>query len=153
MIKIINPDEIEQYQTYEAEPTPWFTVTQEQINQFAQCTLDDQFIHTDPEKAKDTPYGTTIAHGFLTLSMLSHFASDFSLVIAGATVFVNTGFDKLRFISPVKVDSRIRALANVKELVEKKPGQYRVTMEVTVEIENEAKPALVAEWIATQIVA
>lgn len=153
MIKVIDKNEIDQYQHYHCEPTAWFTVTQEQIDEFAECTHDSQFIHVDPEKAKDTPFGTTIAHGFLSLSMLSYFAADFSLMIDGYYMGVNYGFDKVRFIAPVKVNSRIRANAKILEIAEKKPGQYMVKTEVTVEIEGEDKPALIAEWLGLQMVA
>jgi acyl dehydratase len=127
-------------------------VTQEQINQFADCTLDHQFIHVDPEKAKTSPFGSTIAHGFLTMSMLSYFAENFSVNIEGLGMAINSGFDKVRFIAPVKVDSRIRAHAKLLEMEEKKPGQYRVKTEVTLEIEGLDKPALIAEWISIQFV-
>ena len=153
MVKIIKRDEVESYNGYQAEPSEWFTVTQEQINQFADCTHDHQFIHVDPEKAKATPFGTTIAHGFLSLSMLSHFAEQFNVVIDGLTMAINYGFDKVRFIAPVKVGKRIRAHATVAELVEKNPGQFQMKVVVTVEIEGEDKPALMAEWITQQFVA
>lgn len=153
MIKTINKTEIDQYIGFQAQPTPWHTVTQEQINAFADCTLDQQFIHTDPEKAKQTPFGSTIAHGFLTLSMLSHFAEDYSLIINGAYMFINSGFDKVRFIAPVKVASQIRALATVVDITETKPGQFRLKTEVSIEIDGGEKPALVAEWISIQMVA
>lgn len=153
MVKTINKTEIDQYIGFQAEPTPWHNVTQEQINAFADCTLDQQFIHVDPEKAKETPFGSTIAHGFLTLSMLSHFAEDYSLIINDAYMFINSGFDKVRFIAPVKVDSRIRALAKVVDIAETKPGQFRLKTEVTIEIDGGDKPALVAEWISIQMVA
>jgi acyl dehydratase len=153
MLKTINKTEVGQTIGYQAEPSPWHKVTQDQINAFADCTLDQQFIHTDPEKAKETPFGSTIAHGFLTLSMLSHFAEDFGMVIDGAYMFINSGFDKIRFIAPVKVGSQVRALAKVADIVETKPGQFRVKTEVTIEIEGGEKPALVAEWITVQLVA
>ncbi len=152
MVKIIKKEDIDSCKGYEAEPTPWHTVTQDQINQFADCTLDHQFIHVDPEKAKETDFGSTIAHGFLTLSLLSHFAESFFVVIEGYYMGVNAGFDKVRFITPVKVNSRIRARTKVIDFEEKKPGQYRLVTEVTIEIEGEEKPALVAEWITRQMV-
>lgn len=152
MVKVIKREEIASYKGYEAEPTPWHRVTQDQINQFADCTFDHQFIHVDPEKAKETPFGSTIAHGFLTLSLLSLFAESFSVGIDGCYMAINSGFDKVRFVAPVKVDSRVRALAKVIDIEEKGPGQYRLTTEVTVEIEGEDKPALVAEWILMQMV-
>mgnify|MGYP000278550626 CR=1 FL=1 len=120
---------------------------QEQINQFADCTLDHQFIHVDEEKAKETPFGTTIAHGFLSLSMLAHFSTSFNVVIEGKYMEMNYGFDKVRFIAPVKVDSRIRAKSKILDIVEKKPGQFMMISEVTIEIEGEEKPACVAETV------
>jgi len=152
-MKTIKRDEVASYAGYESEPTDWFEVKQEQINQFADCTLDHQFIHVDPAKAKETPFGTTIAHGFLSLSMLSHFSEQFGLVIEGVYMGVNYGFDSVRFISPVKVNSRIRAHAKVIEIIEKNPGQFMSKTEVTVEIEGEQKPALKAVWIGMQMVA
>jgi acyl dehydratase len=135
-----------------SKATDWFTVTQEQINQFADCTLDHQFIHTDPEAASKTTFGSTIAHGFLSLSMLSHFAESFGTIIDGVYMGVNYGFDKIRFISPVKVNSKIRATATLIKAVEKKPGQFMLTTDITIEIEGIDKPALKAQWITMQMV-
>jgi len=149
---IIKKDEIANYINHQAEPTPWHQITQQQINQFADCTLDHQFIHVDEEKAKDTPFGSTIAHGFLTLSMLSHFAESFSVIIDGFYMGINAGFDKVRFLQPVKVNSNIRAHAKTLSIEETKPGQFRVCTEVTVEIEGCKTPALVAEWVSVQMV-
>ena len=151
MIKVIKADAIAQYIGYQAEPTHWHSVTQEQINQFADCTLDHQFIHVDPEAAKSGPFGTTIAHGFLSLSMLSHFAETYGVVIDGAHTFINYGFDKIRFLTPVKVDTKIRANATVVSIEEKNPGQFVVKTSIAIEIEGEDKPALVAEWVTMQI--
>ncbi|MDA8978164.1 MaoC family dehydratase [bacterium] len=151
-MKTIKREDIAQYQNVELESSEWHTVTQEQINQFADCTLDHQFIHIDPEKASQTPFGGTIAHGFLTLSMLSHFSEQFALVIEGTYMGVNYGFDSVRFISPVKVGKKIRAHAKSLEIVEKRPGQFMSRTEVTVEIEGEEKPALKAVWIGMQMV-
>jgi len=135
-----------------SKETEWFTVTQEQINQFADCTLDHQFIHVDPEAAAKTAFGSTIAHGFLSLSMLSYFAESFGTMIDGVYMGVNYGFDKVRFISPVKVNSKIRGTAILVDAVEKKPGQFMLTTDVTVEIEGSDKPALKATWISMQMV-
>lgn len=134
----------------------WFQVTQDQIDQFADVTHDHQFIHVDPEAAKATPFGTTIAHGFLTLSMLSHLAAGASsgtpdpARFQGMAMGINYGFDKVRFINPVKVGSRIRA-RGVTSDVQLKGGAIDITRTITVEIEGEDKPALVAAWI-TRIV-
>lgn len=151
-MKIVSREEVLESVGKELETTDWFTVTQDQINQFADCTLDHQFIHVDPEKAKQTPFGSTIAHGFLSLSMLSHFAETFSLVVDGCYMGVNYGFNKVRFLSPVKVDSRIRCHAKIIDAVEKHPGQFMITTEVEIEIEGTDKPALKAEWIGMQMV-
>ncbi len=148
----INKNNIESYIGHLAAPTPWHQVNQQQINQFADCTLDHQFIHVDEEKAKQTPFGSTIAHGFLSLSMLSHFAEDFSVIIDGFYMGLNAGFDKVRFLQPVTVNSRIRAHAKTLSIEEKKPGQFRLCTEVTVEIEGCDTPALVAEWVSVQMV-
>jgi acyl dehydratase len=136
----------------------WFQVTQEQIDQFADVTYDHQFIHVDPEAAKATPFGTTIAHGFLTLSMLTHLSAGTSSAppdpakFAGFLMGVNYGFNKVRFVNPVKVGSRIRARA-VTSNVELKGSSIDVTRNFTVEIEGEEKPALVAEWVTRTVYA
>ena len=122
-MKTFKPSELNTQIGIKSEPTEWFTVTQEQINAFADCTLDQQFIHIDPQRAAKTPFGSTIAHGFLTLSMLSHFAESFGVMIEGAYMSLNYGFNKVRFISPVKVGKRIRAHATLIEVTERKTGQ------------------------------
>jgi acyl dehydratase len=123
----------------------WFAMDQDRINHFADTTEDHQFIHVDPEAAKATPFGGTIAHGFLTLSMLAPMME--ALDKPQVQMSVNYGFNKVRFLSPVKSGKRIRGHFTLKELVEKRPGQWQQTLEVSVEIEGEAKPALLAEWI------
>lgn len=133
----------------EAGPSDWFLIDQERINEFADVTLDHQFIHVDPEKAAKSPFGTTIAHGFLTLSLLAHFLqSGVGVDVPNRTMGVNYGFDKVRFLQPVKVGSRIRAKTKLLEAAEKKPGQYLFKLEVIIEIEGEEKPALMAEWLS-----
>ncbi len=131
--------------------TDWFTITQSQINCFADCTHDHQFIHVDPDKAAQTPFGGTIAHGFLSLSMLSYFAQSFGLQVKGAVMGINYGLNKVRFITPVKVDSRIRCHATVVDVNEHKPGQFFVTYDITIELEGSDKPALIAQWIGVQV--
>lgn len=145
-------NKVSEYVGFQTEPTPWFNVEQSQIDAFADVTLDHQFIHIDPERARATQFGTTIAHGFLSLSLLSHFAESFGARIEGLVMGINYGFDKVRFINPVKVGSEIRAQAKLADLVEKKPGQYILKYEVTVEIKGEEKPALLAEWLTMQVV-
>ncbi len=136
----------------------WFQITQDQINQFADVTHDHQFIHVDPERAKDTPFGTTIAHGFLTLSMLTRLSQGASSTppdpakYEGMLMGINYGFNKVRFVNPVKVGSRIRARA-VTTNVELKGNAVDTTRSFTVEIEGEEKPALVAEWVTRAVYA
>ncbi len=128
-------------------PSEWFAIDQDRINAFADVTIDHQFIHVDPDKAKLTPFGTTVAHGFLTLSLLTHLTSDTALMPEGTVMGVNYGFDKVRFIQPVKVGQQVRATVVPMTVLERGPGQYLVKSEVTVEIDGEDKPAVVAEWL------
>ena len=126
----------------------WIEVTQDRINKFAEATGDYQFIHLDAEKAKLTPVGGTIAHGFLTLSLIPALgAATDGARIDGVKMGVNYGGNKTRFISPVKSGKRVRSHSKLLELVEKRPGQWQQTNEITIEIEGEDKPALIAEWI------
>lgn len=123
----------------------WLLIDQERVSAFADATLDHQFIHVDPEKAAMTPFGGTIAHGFLTLSLLPHFLEAASVPVEGTLMAVNYGTDKVRFLQPVKVGQRIRGRAVLTGADEKRPGQWLVRQTVTVEIEDEEKPAMVAE--------
>jgi acyl dehydratase len=130
----------------------WFAIDQERVNRFADVTLDHQFIHVDPVRAGQTPFGGTIAHGFLTLSLLVPLCIDFIPEPEGRTLLVNYGFDKIRFVAPVRVGKRVRALGTLAEITERKPGNLVMKIEVTVEIEMEDKPALVAEWLSLHVV-
>ncbi|WP_138509462.1 MaoC family dehydratase [Maricaulis alexandrii] len=130
----------------------WIEIDQERINVFADVTEDHQFIHIDEEKAKQTPFGGTIAHGFLTLSMLSALAAGTSLVIDGIQMGINYGFEKVRFLQPVRAGKKIRGRFTLAEATERKPGQWMLKYAVSVEIEGEEKPALMAEWLTLQIV-
>lgn len=128
----------------------WFEVTQDQVNQFADVTFDHQFIHIDPEAAKLSPFGGTIAHGFLTLSMLTHLTGSIPMDMdryAGILMGVNYGFDKVRFVSPVKVGARIRATSVLSDVQLKDANNIQTIRTVTVEIEGSDRPACVAEWI------
>ena len=126
----------------------WFHVTQERINLFADATGDHQFIHIDEEKAKLTPFGGTIAHGFLTLSLLPVLgAMTEGGRVSDVKMGVNYGGNKTRFLSPVRAGKRVRSHTKLLELVETRPGQWQQTNEVTIEIEGEDKPALICEWI------
>ena len=128
----------------------WITVDQDRINVFADVTEDHQFIHVNEDMAKMTPFGGTIAHGFLTLSLLSKFSEGSGLVIEGVKMGVNYGFEKVRFLAPVPSGAKVRGRFTLKEVVEKKPGQHLITYEVTVDIEGQEKPALIADWLAMQ---
>lgn len=130
----------------------WITIEQDRVNQFADVTEDHQFIHVNPEKAKMTPFGGPVAHGFLTLSLLAKFAEQGALTIEGVKMGVNYGFEKVRFLAPVKVGKKVRGHFKLKAAEEKRPGQYLVTYEVSVEIDGEEKPALVADWLGMQFV-
>jgi len=130
----------------------WFLIDQERVNRFADVTLDHQFVHVDPARAKGTPFGGTIAHGFLTLSLLVPLCIDFIPEPAGRTLLVNYGFDKIRFVAPVRVGKRVRAHGTLTEVSERKPGNLVMKIDVTVEIENEDKPALFAEWLSLHVV-
>ena len=126
----------------------WAEMSQERINQFADATGDHQFIHINEEAAKMTPFGGTIAHGFLTLSMIPYLSANSDMPkVEGVKMGVNYGGNKTRFISPVRSGKRIRGHWKLLELVEKRPGQWQQTCEITIEIEGEDKPALICEWI------
>ena len=125
----------------------WIEIGQEAIDTFADVTQDRQFIHVDPEAAARSPFGGTVAHGFLTLSLLSRMAADAMLTPEGARMMVNYGLDRVRFICPVRSGSRVRGRFTLASLEEKKPGQWQFLHQVLVEIEGEEKPALTAEWI------
>ena len=128
----------------------WHEISQNKINEFADITEDWQFIHVDPERAAFTPFGSTIAHGFLTLSLLSAMAMDAIPRLEGTTMGVNYGFDKIRFLSPVRVNAKIRGRFTLIAADELKPGELTMKYLVEVEIEGSQRPALTAEWISRQ---
>jgi acyl dehydratase len=125
----------------------WLTIDQNRIDEFAEATEDRQFIHVDPDAAARTPFGGTVAHGFLSLSMLSRMAADAMLVPDSIKMAVNYGLDRVRFIAPVRSGRRIRGRFRLDSVEEKAAGQYLMRHTVTVEIEGENKPALTAEWL------
>jgi acyl dehydratase len=131
----------------------WFLIDQKRIDAFADATEDWQFIHVDPEAAKATPFGATIAHGFLTLSMLSAIAYDALPKVAGLALGVNYGFDKVRFVAPVRAGRRIRGRFTLAGLTQRSPREWQSRSAVTVEIEGEDKPALIAEWLTLYVMA
>jgi len=126
----------------------WLTIDQARIDAFAEATEDRQFIHTDPAAAARTMFGGTIAHGFLTLSLLSRMASDAMLIPEGVKMAVNYGFDRVRFLAPVRSGKRVRGRFMLDSVQEKAPGQVLMRHNVTVEIEGEEKPALTAAWLS-----
>ncbi|HEX8579420.1 MAG TPA: MaoC family dehydratase [Allosphingosinicella sp.] len=140
-------DEIRAKVDREIGVSGWLTVDQAAINAFADVTQDHQFIHTDPEAAARTPFGGTVAHGFLTLSLLSRMAADVMLVPDSLKMAVNYGFERVRFIAPVRSGKRVRGRFVLASATEKRPGQWQFVHQVTVEIEGEEKPALTADWI------
>ena len=135
----------------ELEPSDWLEITQDRINQFADATNDHQFIHTDTEKAAQTPFGTTIAHGYLTLSLLSYLLTQHSIAPEGTVMGINYGFDKVRFLAPVRAGKRVRALVEVLDITPKDENRFLIKQGITVEIEGEETPALVAEWLSMVI--
>ena len=149
-MKHVKPADLPSLVGTELGVTDWMVVDQDSVNVFADVTHDHQFIHIDPEKAKETPFGGPIAHGFLTLSLLSKFSMEAGLSIEGVKMGVNYGFEKVRFLAPVKVGAQIRGRFVLKSIEEKRPGQYLYCCTVTVEIDGEDTPALVADWLGMQ---
>ncbi len=125
----------------------WILVDQARITAFADATEDHQFIHVDPTAAAQTPFGGTIAHGFLSLSLLSRMAADAMQVPDTIKMAVNYGLDRVRFIAPVRAGGRVRGRFTLDAIEDKAPGQLLLRHTVTVEIENEPKPALTAQWL------
>jgi acyl dehydratase len=140
-------DELKAMVGQEIGVSSWIDVDQSRIDVFADVTIDHQFIHVDPEKAKMTPFGGTIAHGFLTLSLLSAMVYEAGPRLKGVAMGVNYGFDKIRFLSPVRAGSRVRGKFTLMELSEDRPGEVTYKQAASVEIEGSDKPALIAEWI------
>ena len=149
MMKVINPSEIDSVIGTEVGVSDWVLIDQDRINKFADATMDHQFIHVDTEQA--TPvFGSTIAHGFLSLSLVAGipFDQEIGLVLEGTKMGLNYGLDKVRFLSPVPVDSEVRIRMKCIDISEKNPGQYLAKTEVTMEIKGVEKPAFVAETLS-----
>ena len=130
----------------------WIDVDQARIDAFADATEDRQFIHVDPEAAAKTPFGGTVAHGFLSLSLLSRMGAEAMLLPNGLRMAVNYGLDRVRFLAPVRAGKRVRGRFRLDSVEEKAPGQVLLRHTVTVEIEGEDKPALTAEWLGLMFV-
>ena len=129
----------------------WHQIDQAMIDAFAELTFDQQFIHVDPVRAGATPLGGTVAHGFLALALLSHFAYQVVPPLAGAVMSVNYGIEKLRFLAPVRAGARVRGRFAVKDLRERRAGEWLLVLDVRVEIEGGDKPALIAEWLGLHV--
>ncbi len=148
MAKEISLSEVKDYVGHEVGLSRWFTVDQTMIDTFADATLDHQFIHTDPERAlAETPFGGTIAHGFLTLSLLSAMNYDCAPRVREQTMGINFGFDKVRFMAPVKTGKRVRGHFVLKNARFRGAELLAINYAVSIEIEDERKPALTADWI------
>ena len=152
MALTLNVDQLNDYIGKEVGISEWLLVDQERINQFADATGDHQYIHVDSDRAAQTPFGTTIAHGFLTMSLMVLMGYEGSTKLENSVMGINYGFDKLRFINPVKVNSKIRGRFQLISAEEKKPNQWLLKHNITVEIAGEEKPALVAEWLGMKVV-
>jgi len=146
-IKVVPKDQMLDAIGTKFEPSAWFEIGQDRINTFADCTEDHQFIHVDQEAAKNTPFGGTIAHGFLTLSLLSKLAEGNGIIPE------NYGFDKVRFLTPVRAGKRVRAHAEIADVTRKDDNRFLIKQAISVEIEGEEKPALIAEWLTMVVTA
>jgi acyl dehydratase len=143
----LTPDEMKAHVGQESV-SDWVEVSQAMIDTFADATGDHQFIHVDPDRAAQTPFGGTIAHGFLTLSLMPLLTQKADIPrLQGAKMGVNYGGNKVRFLTPVRSGSKVRGRFKTLSFDEKRPGQFQQTTEFTVEIEGQNKPALIAEWI------
>ncbi len=145
MPNVINTVELAGLAGQELTPSEWMEITQDRVNQFADATNDHQFIHIDEAKASQTPFGGTIAHGFLSLSLVTYLIAETMPVPENCAMTINYGSDKVRYLTPVRVGKRIRALQKVIDVAEKQPGRWLVKTAVTIEIEGEDTPAVIAE--------
>lgn len=145
-------DEIRSRVGQEVGVSGWILIDQARIDAFAEATEDRQFIHVDPEAAAQTPFGGTIAHGFLSLSLLSRMGAEAMMLPDGLTMALNYGFDRVRFLAPVRSGKRIRGRFTLDSVEEKAPGQWLLRHSVTVEIEAEDKPAVTAVWVGLMFV-
>lgn len=150
-MRVVSRDELFDMVGEELGTSEWFTIDQDRIDGFADVTVDHQFIHIDEQRAAKTPLGGTIAHGFLTLSLTVHLTSQITVAPENTAMFFNYGLDRLRFINPVRAGSRVRARTTLLEVTEKGPGQVLIKTGVTVEIEGEDKPALVADTLTMAV--
>lgn len=152
MSRTIKADDLPTLVGQELEPSAWLEITQDRVNQFAEATNDFQFIHVDEERAAQTTFGGPIAHGFLSLSLLSDLNAQTAVLPDNLAMVINYGSDRVRYLMPVRVGKRIRSKQRVLEVTEKGPGRWLMKNEVTVEIEGEETPALVAEILSMFVV-
>jgi len=148
MSQLVNRENIKDFIDQRRQTDEWFRVTQDRIDMFADATLDHQFIHVDPERARESPFGTTVAHGFLTLSLLPKLLEPIQMVPENIVMGVNYGLNRVRFPHPVPVNSDIRAIATLLEIDEKSANRVLLTTEIVVEIKGVEKPAMIAESLA-----
>ena len=148
----VKPEELDSYIGKSLEPSEWLTIDQERINNFADATNDHQFIHVDEEMAKSTPWGSTIAHGFLTLSMITYLSADNTVMPENIQMAINYGLDKVRFMEAVPVNSKIRGRFVLSDVQYKKAGRWLVKHTATIEIEGKDKPAAIVEPLTLFII-
>ena len=152
MSRSVSKEELLTMAGQEMEPSSWFPVDQDRVNQFADATNDHQWIHVDEAKAAHTPFGGTIAHGLLSLSLLPALASEKTIAPEGLVMAFNYGYNKVRFLNPVRVGSEVRLHSKIIDVREKEPGRVLVTSEVQLEIQGVDKPALIAESLVLYVV-
>jgi acyl dehydratase len=153
MPNTVTLEELREYEGRDLAPSDWIEVTQDRIDRFADCTDDHQFIHVDPEAAKSTPWGTTIAHGFLSLSLIAgHSPKDWPQ-LENAVMGINYGLDKVRFLAPVKVGGRVRIHTKILSVRQRQAGRVLIKSQKTMEIEGESKPAFIAETLGLTVAA
>lgn len=148
MSKVLSLSELYALAGQRLAPSDWFDIDQQRIDQFARCTDDQQYIHVDAERMRTSPFGGTIAHGFLSLSLLVGHRSPEWPHLEGAVMTLNYGLNRVRFLNPVKVDARLRYQTKILAVTEKSPGRILITAELTLEVQGESNPALVAETLA-----
>ncbi|KVQ18854.1 nodulation protein NodN [Burkholderia cepacia] len=151
-VRKLSPDDLKSLVGKELAPSNWISIDQARIDAFADVTGDHQFIHVDPEKAAKSPFGGTVAHGLLVLSLLPTLIEQTVPVPSNVGATVNYGYNKIRFLAPVRSGKQVRAKFVISEFTEPQPGRYQQITTVTVEIEGESRPALIAEWIGLGLV-
>lgn len=151
-MQVVTPEAAKALVGSDVGTSDWLLIDQAMVDAFAAVTGDRQFIHVDPEAAAKTPFGGTIAHGFLTLSLIASLMPDGVVVLEGLRMGLNYGFERVRFLAPVRTGKRIRARHTLRGIEDKGGGRWLTTTEVTIEIEDEDKPALIADWLGMQYV-